>query len=257
LTVLQHLVERPHACPYLKDRSAQLELKVLLDVTSSELDAMLARGWRRFGAVYFRPACTPCTACVTLRIPTATFAPSKSQRRALKNAAPLVRRVSEPDVDSERLALYRKWHAARESKRGWEPSAIDPERYALDFAFPHPCVREVSFREPEGERLVGLGIVDETPTALSAVYFFWDPEDAPASLGVAHVVMLVLDAKARGLPYVYLGYRVEGCPSLAYKGNYRPHELLEGRPADDDAPTWRSQEARCGPSSLDRDRSRR
>jgi arginine-tRNA-protein transferase len=223
----------------LKDRSAQLELKVLLDVMPEELDAMLARGWRRFGAVYFRPACPSCSECVTLRIPTATFVPSKSQRRALKNAAHLVRRVTPPDVDSERLTLYRRWHAARESKRGWEPSQIDPERYALDFAFPHPCVREVSFREPDTERLVGVGICDETPNAISAVYFYWDPEDAPASLGVAHVTSLVLDAKARGLPWVYLGYRVEGCPSLAYKAKYRPHELLEGRPDADETPGWR------------------
>lgn len=199
---------------------------------------MLARGWRRFGAVYFRPACATCTECVTLRIPTATFSPSKSQRRALKNASRLVRRVGMPDVDSERLSLYRKWHAAREEKRGWEPSEIDPERYAFDFAFPHPCVREVSFRDPETDDLVGLGICDETPTSLSAVYFFWDPEKAPPSLGVAHVTTLVLDAKARGLSWVYLGYRVTGCPSLAYKARYRPHELLEGRPGDDVEPSW-------------------
>lgn len=209
---------------------------MLLDVTPQQLDAMLERGWRRFGAVYFRPACASCHECVTLRIPSATFEPSKSQRRALKNAARLVRSVGVPDVDSERLALYRKWHAAREEKRGWEPSDIDPERYAFDFAFPHPCVREVTFREPETNRLLGVGICDETPSAISAVYFFWDPDAAPPSLGVAHVTSLVLDAKQRGLAHVYLGYRVEGCPSLAYKARYRPHELLEGRP-DGDAPT--------------------
>jgi arginyl-tRNA--protein-N-Asp/Glu arginylyltransferase len=189
--LLHHVVEPPHPCPYLHDREAALELRVQIDVTAAELDAMLERGWRRFGAVYFRPACAPCGECVTLRIPTATFRPSKSQRRAAKAAAGLRRTFGPPRIDEERLALYRRWHAEREAERGWDPSPIDAQRYALDFAFPHPSVREVTFVDPSTERLVGVGIVDETPSAMSAVYFFWDPETAPPSLGVANVVTLV------------------------------------------------------------------
>ncbi len=238
--LLHTLVEPPHACPYLDDREAQLEIRVQIEVSPDELDAMLARGWRRFGPVYFRPACVGCGECVTLRIRVAEFAPSKSQRRAAKNAARLRRVVGVPQIDDERLALYRKWHAQREDARGWDPSPIDAQRYGFDFAFPHPSVREVAFRDPEqGDRLVGLGICDETPRAISAVYFFWDPELAPPSLGVAHVVTLIADARARGLPYVYLGDRVLGCPSLVYKARYVPHELLVGRPDDAEEPLWR------------------
>jgi arginine-tRNA-protein transferase len=236
--LLQTFVEPPHACPYLDDREAQLEIKVQVDVSPAELDTMIARGWRRFGPVYFRPACVGCGECVTLRIRTDLFAPTKSQRRAARNAAHLRRVVQPPKIDDERLALYRRWHEEREGTRGWEPSPIDAQRYGFDFAFPHPSVREVVWIEPESARIVGVGICDETPSAISAVYFYWDPAGAPPSLGVAHVVALVADAKARGLPYVYLGYRVQGCPSLVYKGRYRPHELLEGRPAEGDEPRW-------------------
>jgi arginine-tRNA-protein transferase len=144
-----------------------------------------------------------------------------------------------PVVDDERIALYHRWHAQREEARGWDESDLDPERYAIDFAFPHRAVREVAFRDPDaGDRLVGLGIFDETPSALSAVYFFWDPEHAPASLGVANVVTLVDDARAKGLSHVYLGYRVLGCASLVYKTRYEPHELLVGRPEFGEPPLW-------------------
>ena len=237
--LLHHLVEPPRPCAYLPDRDAQLEIRVQVDVSPEELEAMLARGWRRFGAVYFRPACVGCGECVTLRVDVAAFAPTKSQRRAARNAAHLRRVVGPPIVDEERLDLYRRWHEQRETTRGWDPSDIDPERYASDFAFPHPSAREAAFRDPnDGDRLVGLGIFDETPHAMSAVYFFWDPELAPKSLGVANVVTLVDEACAKGLPHVYLGYRVLGCASLVYKAKYGPHELLVGRPAFGDPPEW-------------------
>jgi leucyl-tRNA---protein transferase len=237
--VLHHLVEPPRPCSYLDDRDAQLEIRVMSDVTVDELEALLSRGWRRFGPVYFRPACVGCGECVTLRIDAQTFAPSKSQRRAAKNAAALTRVVGVPVVDDERLALYHLWHEQREERRGWDPSELDAERYAVDFAFPHPAAREVAFRDPaDGDRLVGLGLFDETKRSMSAVYFFWDPERAPPSLGVAHVVTLVAEARAKGLPHVYLGYRVLGCPSLLYKSKYVPHELLEGRPDFTERPSW-------------------
>lgn len=216
----------------------------MLEVTPSELGSLLARGWRRFGASYFRPACPSCTQCLSTRIPAREFVPTRSQRRARRLASKLTRIVSAPVVDHERLALYERWHTQRESRRGWAESPLDAERYAFDFAFAHPSVREIGFRDPaDHDRLVGLGIVDVVPAALSAVYFFWDPEHAPPSLGVAHIVWLIEDAARLGHDHVYLGYRVDACPSLAYKARYLPQELLEGRPALGDVPVWRRSAA--------------
>lgn len=209
---------------------------MLLDVSSAELGDMLARGWRRFGPCYFRPRCGDCHECVTLRVRASDFHPTRSQRRAKNRASRLRRVVSRPIVDDARIGLYRKWHENREHERGWEVSPLRAERYALDFAFPHPSAREAAYYD--GERLVGVGLFDDTPEALSAVYFFYDPELRRDSLGVANVVALVEDARAAGKPYVYLGYRVLGCESLEYKSGFLPHELLATRPDDEDPPTW-------------------
>ncbi len=241
--LVQRLLDPPHACPYLPDRTATLDVAVMVDVTPAELGYLLARGWRRFGPAYFRPVCEGCRACVSLRVPTATFVPSRSQRRARRLASRLTREVRPPVVDAERLSLYARWHGDRERQRGWLPSPLDAERYDTELAYAHPAVREVSFRDPQaGHRLVGLGIVDEVPGAASAVFFFWDPEHAPPSLGVAHIVWLIEDARARGLAYVYLGYRVAGCASLAYKARYTPHELLV-TDAGDPHPVWQPASA--------------
>lgn len=216
----------------------------MTQVTPAELGGLLSRGWRRFGPCYFRPACTPCGECVTLRIPVSRFEPTKSQRRAARRARALRRVVGPPRVDEERLALYALWHATREDAHGWAPSSLSAKDYIRDFAFPHPAVREVAFYDDAaGGRLVGVGIWDDVGTAMSAAFFFHHPAYRAHSLGVANVVLALEEAQARGMEHVYLGYRVHGCPSLLYKARYRPHELLVGRPGDDETPVWREAPA--------------
>jgi arginine-tRNA-protein transferase len=227
MRVLERFVEKPRACAYLPDRRASLDVRVMVDVTPDDTDALLERGWRRFGPIYFRPACATCAECVSLRVVVDHFTPSKSQRRAARAGARLRRAVGVPRVDAERLALYARWHAEREQARGWEPNPQSRDRYALEFAYPHPCAREAAFYDDDaGGRLVGVGLFDATPRALSAAFFFHDPDYARLSLGTANVLALVADARASGRPHVYLGYRVAGCASLQYKATFRPHELL-------------------------------
>ncbi len=240
MRLLEKMVEKPHPCAYLPEQSASLEVRVMLDVTADEMDSMLERGWRRFGPIYFRPACASCTECVSLRVVVDRFEPSKSQRRAARACSRLRRVVGPPQVDGERLALYSKWHEGREETRGWQPNGQTAERYSLEFAFPHPCAREAAFYDDDsGGRLVGIGLFDATPRALSAAFFFHDPAYARLSLGSANILALIEDARGSGRTHVYLGYRVEGCTSLRYKAAFRPHELLRERPdALDDGPPW-------------------
>jgi leucyl-tRNA---protein transferase len=234
---------KPSVCPYLADREQTMSIHHLLMVSPEELSLLLARGYRRFGFAYFRPTCI-CLACDSLRVPVADFVPSKSQRRALRGAQDLEVRWNVPQIDQQRVELYSKWHRARETSRGWRPLADDAEEaggddpfasYAESFCVPHPCARELSYWL-DG-RLVAVGIVDAAADALSAVYCYYDPDLAARSLGVVNVIVCLQKAADLELRYVYLGYRVEACPSLRYKATFRPHELLQGRPATAE-PTW-------------------
>lgn len=241
MRLLRHLVEPPRTCSYLPEETASLEYRVMLDVGAAEYESMLLRGWRRFGPVYFRPACVGCVACLSLRVPVAGFTPTESQRRALRRSRRFRITLGRPQVDAERLALYAAWHRDRQEDRHWSPAPLDIDDYFQQFAFPHPAAHEIAFQDEEG--LAALGLVDVTPRAWSLVYFFYHPRIARLSPGVANVMLGLELARERGLPHVYLGYSVAGCASMAYKSGFRPHEILQGRPSPQEAPRWGSADS--------------
>lgn len=239
-TILHSGISSPSVCPYLSDREHQMDNRVMIDVPPGEVEALLQRGWRRFGPHYFRPACIGCDACISVRIPVQTFQMSKSQRRAWRRCGGIEVRLQLPMVDQQRLELYAAWHAQREASKGWLPNGLDLDAYRRQFCYPHPCARELAYYE-EG-RLVGIGIVDETPESISSIYFFYSPAMAKRSLGIASVLFEIEIARSRGRKYVYLGYHVEGCGSLEYKSGFRPYQILMGRPRDSELPIWRTVE---------------
>jgi arginine-tRNA-protein transferase len=59
------------------------------------------------------------------------------------------------------------------------------------------------------------------------IYSFFDVgPDARKGLGTYIILDHIIRARAAGLPYVYLGYWVEGSPRMAYKTSFTPLERL-------------------------------
>lgn len=233
---LVHQFTATSACSYLHGRMADTEYKLIAQIFPEDWEAMIERGWRRFGALYFRPVCAACMECVSLRVPVAQFQPTESQRRAFRKCGEVRVEIGMPHVDETRLRLYNAWHADRERRRGWSADFIGRDEYAAEFCFPHPCAREFAYYVRD--QLIAIGVVDETPRALSSIFFFYDPAYARLSPGTASVLREIEHARSRGLKHLYLGYRVRGCPSVEYKANFRPHELLVGRPELHERPLW-------------------
>ena len=63
---------------------------------------------------------------------------------------------------------------------------------------------------------------------LLALHFSNNPAERHRSLGTYNALSILASARERGLPHVYLGYYVEGCRSLDFKGRFRPNEVLSG-----------------------------
>lgn len=222
-------VTPPGECSYLPDRVSSTRYEVTGALTPAEYAARMTAGWRRFGFSLFRPDCPTCSACQTLRVDVPRFTPSSTQKRVWKkNADDVLLTVGPPAVSAERLALYDKFHAFQADFKDWPDRGPESEAAYRETFVEHPFPTE-EWQYRVGDRLVGVGYVDALPVGLSAIYFFYDPDERSRSLGVFNVLSVLMAAIDRQLPHVYLGYYVEGCRSLEYKGNYRPNEVLDRR----------------------------
>ena len=88
-------------------------------------------------------------------------------------------------------------------------------------------VIEYRRRNARGEdELVACALTDRLADGLSMVYSFFDPDLDERSLGTHMVLDHVSLAHELGLPYVYLGYWVNGSSKMDYKRKFGPLEQL-------------------------------
>ena len=209
-------------CEYLPDRLSQLHYEVRLGMRPEDYMDRLRAGWRRFGPAVFRPECPSCRMCQSLRVPVVSFQPNEGQRRAWKrNAGEVTIRIGTPSISPEKLDLLAKFHRHGHQTKGW-PSAGGAE---LDLLVSNPFPTQ-EWAYYVDARLIAVGYVDVLPEGLSAIYFYWDPAERHRSLGTFNILAMLAAARDRHLPHVYLGFYVEGCRSLEYKGRFRPNEVL-------------------------------
>jgi arginine-tRNA-protein transferase len=223
---LFRFIASPSQCGYLPDRLWSLEYEMVGRITPAEYMERMRAGWRRFGATLFRPRCASCRECRSLRVVASAFRPDRSQRRAARaNAGQVEVRIGRPSVTAAKLSLYDRYHAHQADSKGWpQHPARDADSYAQSFV-ENPLRTEEWCYYLDG-RLVGVGYVDDLPQGLSAIYFYYDPDESHRSLGTFNVLNVIEQAAARGLPHAYLGYFVSDCPSMQYKARFTPNQIL-------------------------------
>ena len=223
-------VTSPSPCPYLPGRQ---ERKVFTELTgphAGELNDALGRiGFRRSQGVAYRPSCSGCTACVSVRIVSGEFVPNATQRKLLRRHGDIEVTACKPWATDEQFQLLRRYLGTRHPGGGM--AGMDEDDYAD--MIEHSPVNSliVEYREP-GEngaqgRLIGACLTDRQADGLSMVYSFFAADDESRT-GLGNFIILdhILRARDAGLPYVYLGYWVKGSPRMEYKTRYRPLEVL-------------------------------
>lgn len=207
-------------CPYLPGREARHMTLVPRPLSAPVYHALMDLNFRRMGPVFYRPVCDGCSACRMLRVPVAGFAPTRAQRRARRRNRDVSVRIGAPQPSGEKLELYRAYLDVRHVG-SMDGSVEEFEGFLYSSGID---TLEVEYRV--GEQLLGVGIVDVAPLALSAVYFYFDPAQAARSPGVFNVLWLLDEAARRGVPWLYLGYYVADAATMRYKASFRRSEVL-------------------------------
>jgi arginine-tRNA-protein transferase len=193
---------------------------------NSPLYGMLAvHGFRRSGEYVYRPHCPTCRACIPARIPVQRFRGNRNQRRTARRNAELTVLRRDDSFRKEHFDLYYRYLDARHPEG--EMANPSPEDFRRFLTSGWSDTQFVEFRHDN--RLAAVTVVDRLPDALSAVYTFFAPEHASRSLGRYAILWQIQEALRLGLPYVYLGYWIDGCRKMAYKREYQPLEgLIDG-----------------------------
>ena len=219
------------ACPYLPGLRARNEGFAAAGLPGAFYQVLMDRGFRRSGRLIYRPVCAACSACQQLRIPTAEFRPTRSQRRAFRrNSDITVTAGRKLKPTAEKWALFR---AYLEFKHNGQ--MLDDYDSFVDFLYDSPAESMEFSLHVEGQ-LVGVSIVDVCPEALSSVYMYFSPQERGRSLGTFSVLWEIDYCRRHAIPYYYLGYYVRGSDTMAYKARFRPYEVL------DESLTWRRVE---------------
>ena len=208
-------------CNYLPDRLARTAfVGSAVPMTPSLYAALMRQGFRRSGSHVYRPQCDGCQACIPVRIPVARFRPNRSQRRNWARNADLHVAWEAPSLTEPQLQLYE--HYIRQRHADGEMYPPDREQARQFLLADWSATRLLtSYR---GEQLLSVLVCDLAEDGLSAVYSFFDPDQASRGLGVFAVLALIEKARAVGLPYVYLGYYIADCRKMNYKADYQPLE---------------------------------
>jgi arginine-tRNA-protein transferase len=194
-------------------------------VSSTQLDRLLAEGWRHFGEHFFRYSIgfheNELRRVLPLRIRLKDFTPSKSQRRILKknqNTQIVIRPI---EITPEKEILF-ETHKKR-FKHG-VPDSIYDFLSRSPAAVPCEALEICVFAQ---EKLLATSFFDVGGAAVSAIYAMFDPQEDRRSLGI-YTMLLVIDyARENNKTFYYPGYAYEGNSFYDYKKCFSALEIFD------------------------------
>jgi len=223
----QFYVTAPQPCPYLEGRLERKLFTALQGESADRLNNSLSQqGFRRSQNVLYRPSCADCSACLSARINVAAFGQSKSQKRTHKRNAGITRQATSPWATEDQYSLFRRYLDARHADGGM--ADMDVFEFAAMIEETPIRSRVIEYSDPSQNALIGVSLTDVLDDGLSMVYSFFTPDRPGASLGTYMILDHIEIAREAGLPYVYLGYWVQGSAKMGYKAKFSGLEVYLG-----------------------------
>jgi arginyl-tRNA--protein-N-Asp/Glu arginylyltransferase len=230
----QFYLTAPTLCPYVESQFERKIFAHLVDGKAAELNDHLSQsGFRRSQNIAYRPACETCHACISVRILVKEFNKTRSMQRVWLRNRTLISSTHKAQASTEQFTLFRRYVDARHRAGGMSDMGI--LEYAMMVEDTHVNTQVIEYRrrrpgpltdDTSDGVLVAAALTDVMTDGLSMVYSFYDPDDRGTSLGTLMILDHINRARALNLPYVYLGYWVEGSHKMQYKIRFTPQEHL-------------------------------
>lgn len=206
-------------CPYLDDRkSASILVDPDHDIEPALFSMLSRSGFRRSGNMLYAPKCPTCKACISVRIPTAKFSASKSQRRVWRKNTDITVTLEDVRFEQQHFDLYLKYQKHRHAESSMCDD--DPQKYIGFIESDYAASKFLCMRIDQ--QLIGIAVLDQFEGGLSAVYTFFDPDHSSRSLGTYAILYTIKLAKMHEIPFVYLGYWIEQSTKMDYKRKFKP-----------------------------------
>lgn len=224
LRTLHFYATPDHDCSYLDGKTAKtLFVDPQATIDQHIYSQLSDLGFRRSGKHIYRPHCEGCKACISVRIPLATFRMSKSQKRIMAKNRDVTVTQKPAQFTEEYYALYSRYINERHSDGDMYPPSLEQFNSFLVEGEEHTHFLE--FRDAN-EQLIAVAVIDILDQGLSAIYTFYDPSLAKRSLGTYCILWQLAHCLQNNLNYLYLGYWVKECRKMNYKIAFSPFELL-------------------------------
>ncbi|HJZ43772.1 MAG TPA: arginyltransferase [Hyphomicrobiaceae bacterium] len=229
-------VTAPQPCPYLQGRfERKLFTHLTHDKSPALVDNLLKGGFRRSQNIAYMPYCEGCQACVSVRVVVDDFKPGRSLRRVLDANGDLAGRRLEPTPTSEQYSLFRAYIDARHADGGMADMTVLDYAMMVEDSVVDTFITEYRVRAPSTARgtkprqpLIAAALCDRLSDGISMVYSFYDPDAVRRGLGTYMILEHIEYARHLGVPYLYLGYWIQGSPKMTYKRRFQPQEQLTG-----------------------------
>jgi arginyl-tRNA--protein-N-Asp/Glu arginylyltransferase len=215
-----------HPCSYLDARTART---LFVDPHQADKQALynelINQGFRRSGEMIYRPDCTSCQECISLRLDVDQFKPRRTQQRTWKRLKDNLQVVEQPaEYNPDHFALFKQYVTYRHQEGGMaDMTEIEYQNFITSV-----WADSRMFAFHQKDKLVAVAATDFLRDGLSAVYTFFDPTLEDLSLGTFSLLWQIEACKQRNLPWLYLGYWIQGCKKMAYKNQFHPHEAFIG-----------------------------
>jgi leucyl-tRNA---protein transferase len=220
----RHFVEVTVDCPYQLPEMAIFYQGLFAPLPDRMMEIFLAAGYRRNGNCLYAMHCPDCRACVPIRLHPTTFTLNRNQRRVTKKNQDLDIEFSSLELSEENVTLCQKFLSGR------YPHKNNDARSYYEGFFLNRIVSGMEIRFRLQGRLVGNAIVDVGQNWMNAVYFYFDPDYAPRSLGTFNILTLVKTCLDLNINYLYLGYYIEEVAAMNYKAHFSPrYPFLDGK----------------------------